>query len=244
MLSEAMAWQWGMVTAAQAERLGLSRSDLADFVAGGHLVQVLDDVYMGASVPTSEFDELRATWLSTDPATFADDRPNSGNGSVVVAGESAAALHRIGDYWASTHEFVSPENRESQHSRIRFRARNLEPNDVTLVEGLPVMTLERTIADLVEGFGDLRHVANALRDASGKRPIDENRLVTLLEPLAQLDNYPHQDGQALLETLKFWAGIDAKSVARRIADDSILAPLLFDLIVDSKREESVSYARS
>ena len=47
------------------------------------------------------------------------------------------------------------------------------------------MTMERTIADLVEEVGDLSLVANALRNASRQRNLDLGRVRSLLAPLAQ-----------------------------------------------------------
>jgi hypothetical protein len=50
--------------------------------------------------------------------------------------------------------------------------RVLDPRDVTLTDGLPTMTMERTIVDLIEEVGDLSLVADAVRDASRKRNLD------------------------------------------------------------------------
>ena len=95
----------------------------------------------------------------------------------------------------------------------------LDPQDVTLVDGLPAMTMERTIADLVEEVGDISLVADALRDASRKRNLDLGRLRELLAPLAQRNGL-RGDGAALLDRLMEIAGIDADAVARRIAADT------------------------
>ncbi|GAB3195270.1 hypothetical protein GCM10027062_01880 [Nocardioides hungaricus] len=135
---------------------------------------------------------------------------------VVVAGESAADLHGIGDFRALRHEFVSPARRQSQRSAIRYRQRTLDPGDVTLADGLPVMTMERTIADLIEQ-GDLSLVADALRDASSKRTFDLQRLRELLAPLAAREGFRKDDGEALLNRLMEIAGIDVESLTRLIA---------------------------
>lgn len=120
------------------------------------------------------------------------------------------------------HEFASPARRQSQCSAIRYRQRMLDPRDVTLVDGLPAMTMERTIADLIEEVGDLSLVADALRDASRKRNLDLDRLRSLLAPLAQRNGFKKGDGAALLDRLMEIAGIDAEAVARRVAADASL----------------------
>jgi len=98
----------------------------------------------------------------------------------------------------------------------------LNPRDVTLVEGLPVMTMERTISDLIEDVGDLSLVADALRDASRRRDLNLERLRTLLSPLAHRNGLRKGDGAALLDRLMEIAGIDPEAVARRVAADASL----------------------
>ena len=158
---------------------------------------------------------------------------------VVVAGESAADLHGIGDFRALRHEFVSPARRQSQRSAIRYRQRTLDPGDVTLVDGLPVMTMERTIADLIEEVGDLSLVADALRDASRKRDLDLERLRSLLAPLAQRNGLKKGDGAALLDRLMEIAGIDSEAVARRVAADASLGSRVAASYLDGLSKEDL-----
>ncbi|MDO5498887.1 MAG: type IV toxin-antitoxin system AbiEi family antitoxin domain-containing protein [Propionibacteriaceae bacterium] len=221
-LAEITAYQWGMVTSAQARTHGITRLDLSRLAADGQLERAAHGVYRDAGAPAGPHDDLKAAWLSTVPTTMGEARIKDAANGVVVAGESAADLHGIGDFRALRHEFVSPARRQSQRTTIRYRRRMLAPRDVTLVDGLPVMTLERTIADLVEEVGDLSLVADALRDASGKRDLDFERLRSLLSPLAQRSGLEKADGAALLDRLMEIADIDADAVARRVAADESL----------------------
>ena len=223
MLAEVTAYQWGMVTSAQASMHGITRLDLSRLAADGQLERVAHGVYKDAGAPGGPHDDLKAAWLSTDAKTMGEARIKGGANGVVVAGESAADLHGIGDFRALRHEFVSPARRQSQRSAIRYRQRTLDHRDVTLVDGLPVMTMERTVADLVEEVGDLSLVADALRDASRKRDLDLDRLRSLLAPLAQRNGLKKGDGAALLDRLMEIAGIDPETVARRVAADEPLA---------------------
>lgn len=136
---------------------------------------------------------------------------------MVVAGTSAATLHGIGDFWPTEHQFVSSRRRQTQRPQIRYRQRNLTGRDVTLIEGLPTMTLERTIADLVEEVGDLSLVADALRDAARKRPLDLERLKELLGPQAERSGFKKGDGETMLQRLLTGAGLDTQTVARHAA---------------------------
>jgi len=221
-LAEVTAYQWGMVTSAQASMHGITRLDLSRLAADGQLERVAHGVYKDAGAPAGPYDDLKAAWLSTDPKAMGEARIKDAANGVVVAGESAADLHGIGDFRALRHDFVSPTRRQSQRSAIRYRQRTLDPRDVTLVEGLPVMTMERTIADLIEEVGDLSLVADALRDASRKWDLDLERLRALLAPLAHRNGLKTEDGAAMLDRLMEIAGIDPEAVARRVAADASL----------------------
>ena len=221
-LAELTSYQWGMVTSAQASMRGVTRLDLSRLANSGHLIRLAHGVYMDAGAPGDEFDDLRAAWLSTEPKRLGEVRTKDRANGVAIAGESATRLHHIGDFRALQHDFVSPGRRQSQRREIRYRQRALDPRDVTFVEGLPVMTIERTIADLVEDLKDLSLVADALRDASGKRTLDLDRLRELLVPLAERNGFRMGDGRALLDRLMEIAGIDIESLAHRVAADPSL----------------------
>jgi len=216
-LAELTSYQWGMVTSAQASMRGITRLGLSRLAEAGHLTRLAHGVYMDAGAPGGGFDDLRAAWLSTEPQRLAYERNKDRTSGVVIAGASAARLHGIGDLWADRHDFVSPVRRQSQRREIRYRQRALDPRDVTLIEGLPTMTIERTIADLVEDLAELSLVADALRDASHKRILDVDRLRDLLAPLAERNGFRKGDGAALRNRLMEIAGIDADSLARLLA---------------------------
>lgn len=239
MLAEVTAYQWGMVTSAQAGMHSITRLDLSRLATEGQLERLAHGVYKDAGAPAGPHDDLKAAWLSTDPKTMGEARIKDLANGVVVAGESAADLHGIGNFRALRHEFVSPARRQSQRSAIRYRQRTLDPRDVTLVDGLPVMTMERTIADLIEEVGDLSLVADALRDASRKRNLDLDRLRSLLAPLAQRNGLKKGDGAALLDRLMEIAGIDPEAVARRVAADASLGSRVAATYFDGLSKEDL-----
>lgn len=212
-LAEITASQWGMVTTAQAEREGISRLVLSRFNEQGLFERLIQGVYLDAGSPGSEFDELKATWLSTDPSLFADERLHHMESGPVISGESASRLHRVGDLRASVHNITVPTRRQSQKRDVQFRVRKLDPRDVTVMEGLPVTTLERTIADLVDMRTDLSLVADVLASAAKRTQLDHDYLVDLLAPLAARNGFKKEDGQALLDHLLENAGLDLDSIA-------------------------------
>src|SRR4051794_23652122 len=87
--------QWGMVTTRQAIEAGLARLDLSRLAGAGQLVRLNQGVYRDAGVPADELEELRAAWLSTEPAALAGERIGAGAAGVVVSGASAAVVHGV-----------------------------------------------------------------------------------------------------------------------------------------------------
>lgn len=216
-LADLTAYQWGMVTSAQASIHGIARLDLSRLAEAGHLERLAHGVYKDAGAPGDQFDDLRAAWLSTDPKRMGHERSKDRESGVVFAGTSAARLHGIGDLWDHRYDFVSPTRRQSQRRELRYRQRKLDPGDVTTVDGLPAMTIECTIADLFNAEADTSHIADALRDASYKHSLDVDRLRDLLAPHAKREGLRRGDGAALLERLMEIAGIDADTLSGRIA---------------------------
>lgn len=225
-LAELSASQWGMVTTAQAAERGVQRLDLSRLAKAGHLERLAHGVYRDAGAPSDEYQSLRAAWLAADPSRTAEARLGDLVGGVVVVGPSAASLHGAGDLPADRHELSSPVRRQTQRPSISYRQQQLEPADVTIAHGLPVTTIERTIADLVGARTDLSLVAGVLRDAARGRNLDTGRLSDLLGPLAARNGHRKDDGTALLDRLTTLAGLDAASLAAEIGTSETLSALV------------------
>ena len=226
MLAELSASQWGMVTTAQAAAHGVGRLDLSRLAKAGHLERLAHGVYRAAGAPADEFESLRAAWLAADPSRTAEARLPDLVGGIVVMGESAAALHGVGDLPADRQELSTPVRRQTQRAEISYRQRQLELDAVTIAHGLPVTTIERTVADLVEARTDLSLVADVLRDAARARNLDTGRLSELLSPLAARNGHRKDDGAALLDRLAALAGLDPASLAREIGASETLSALV------------------
>ena len=216
-LAEITESQWGMVTSAQARARGVSHMSLSRLTESGDLVRLSHGIYKSAAVPGDEHESLRTAWLAADPKRFAWERLQERPGSLVVSGESAALLLGIGDLAALQNEFTTSSRKQTQRGGVRYRMRRLPDRDVTIRAGLPVTTVERTIADLVEDRAELGHVADALRDAARQSQLDVGRLVELLSPLAKRNGHAKGDGRALFDELLVIAGIDAASLSKQIA---------------------------
>ena len=183
-LGEIAAERWGMFTTAQADEIGVSRKTLSGLAASGGILRIGQGVYRMAGAPEPELEYLYVPWLALGGATLAPTA--TGAPAVVVAGESAAIAHGIGDWFPGTREFITPSRRTTRLHDVRLRVRSLDPTEVMHVDGLPALTVERTIADLVEQWVDRSLIVDALADAGEQgKLVSARRLGSHLEPLAR-----------------------------------------------------------
>jgi predicted transcriptional regulator of viral defense system len=204
-LAALAAGQWGMLTAAQAGAEGIARSTLARREKAGTLERMRQGVYRLPGVPPDRLDDIRAAWLASDPATVARDRLLA-HDVVVVGGAAAAWSHHIGDLYPAPYLLYTPKRRQSAHEDVRYSRRHLPKADVMILDGLPITTRERTIADLLDE-GDLSLVADALRDA--ERSGDDLDIPVLIRHLdTHAKRLGHASGSDLYAELRTLAGVD------------------------------------
>ncbi|MBH0129984.1 type IV toxin-antitoxin system AbiEi family antitoxin domain-containing protein [Salinibacterium sp. NK8237] len=211
--------QWGMVTTAQARSIHVSRVQMARLTDDGHLERLAHGVYRDAGSPPHEFDDIRAAWLSLEPNRLAEDRIRDGVDGIVVSGNTAAALHGIGDFLPTPYVFTSSGRRQSQRPDIRFKQKNLAIDDVTLVVGIPTTGVERTIADLVRDKEDLSLVGDVVGDALRSRTLQLDYLVALLGPLSARNGFAKDDGLGFLRKLLELGHVDVASQLQRVVSN-------------------------
>lgn len=204
--------RWGLVTTAQAEDAGVSRKQLSRMAATGALARVAQGVYRMAGAPELENQRIQATWLALGGA---GPRTSDGVAPVVAAGITATLLHGIGDFFSDGFAFIVPARKATRLPGVRLRARSLTRGEVIPVGGLPTLTVERTIADLLEQWTDLSLVADTVRDAvlQGKL-VAPRDLITYLDPIAAARH--RGDGRSLAEELFELAGVGVPSPRDRL----------------------------
>jgi len=200
-VAELAATQWGLVTAAQAERLGVSRMQLTRLAGSGLLTRLSHGVYLSRWVAPDALTDLRAAWLSLDPARTAEERLATDLTDAVVSHASAAELHDLGSLYPNRLEFTSARRRQTRRTDVRLHHRPLPRLDVTVVRGLPVTTPARTVLDLLIQRQDTEHVAQVLGEAATRGVLDTRGLADRLAPVAASHGHPAGDGGALLDHL-------------------------------------------
>lgn len=195
--------RWGLVTTAQAEDVGVSRKQLSRMTSTGAIERITRGVYRMAGVPPHEHEAIHATWLALGGATT--PRTDAGVVSVVAAGATAAIVHGMGDFFPERFDFIVPARKGTRVAGVRLRIRQLTREEVIPVDGLPALTVERTIADLVEIGTDLSLVADAVRDAArADKLVAPDHLISYLSPIAARQQ---TDARSLANNLFDLAGL-------------------------------------
>lgn len=188
--------QWGIVTAAQAEREGVSRLQLGRLAQRGVVQRARRGVYLLPSVRYERLTDLKVAWLALDPSRFARERWRA-ELPIVVSHESAADVHGIGDMIPQWHMFSCPVRKQTSHSDVRISLnRELASEDIRSVDGLPVMSVERTVADLAARRIDRDYLATLVVDSLRKEGVRFSTLSAYLDPFAQ--SYGSGSGEDLL----------------------------------------------
>jgi predicted transcriptional regulator of viral defense system len=212
------AEQWGLFTTAQAVQVGVSSQQLARLAGQGVVERVRHGVYRVAGAPPGVRDHMRAAWLALRPAQTVEQRLASGVGSEpdgveVVSHRSASVLHGLGDLDADRTEFTVATRRQSRDRDVRFHLATLAPGEWTVLDGLPVTTVERTLVDLARGHLDGGHLAGVVRDAVTTLHLDPGVVARVLAPFAHRYGAAPHDGQGLVRQFLEEAGIPAATRA-------------------------------
>ncbi|WP_084481795.1 type IV toxin-antitoxin system AbiEi family antitoxin domain-containing protein [Nocardia grenadensis] len=204
--------QWGLLTTAQAATVGANTKQLQRLVEHGVLARLRYGVYRLAGVPDSPVEPLRAEWLALEPARTVGDRIGDDVPIGIVSHRSAADLHRLGDLDADYLEFTVTARRGTRSPDVRFHRAALTPGDWTLVDGLPVTTPARTIADLAATRTDGGHLASVVRDALLQGTSGDD-IAAALRPYAHRYGAPVDNGSALVNHFITLAGVPESSLA-------------------------------
>lgn len=245
-LADLAAEQWGLVTTAQARVVGVSPQAVARLTNQGALERMTHGVYRVTGAPPSPLDNLRAAWLALDPARRASERLRD-HAQAVVSHRSAAAIHELGDLEADEFEFTSATRKQTRRHDIRIHRGQVDDGEWTTVDGLPVTTVIRTVADLADAHLDGGHLASVVRDALTRRQADDKQLIDVLRRHAHRYNARMGDGEALLSRLLQESGISdpieravelarAQTRLRRDVDQSMQIQRLSEQIASIQRD--------
>lgn len=198
-----MAAQWGLVTTAQARRMGVARSLMSKLESAGKLERLCQGVYRSASNPSERFEALHAAWLSLYPKRTAEERLRGFPPDAVVSSHTAAWVLGVGDFVPEPYCFSVPVRRQTQRTDIALHLKSYAPTSLTVREGLPVTTFEQTVADLIADDTDLSLVSDVFLNCGFAvyDGLDRPYLEKLLASYAKRNGFAAGDGKGLLCTL-------------------------------------------
>ncbi|MGI5268808.1 type IV toxin-antitoxin system AbiEi family antitoxin domain-containing protein [Nonomuraea sp. CA-218870] len=192
-LSAVAARQSGLITTAQAAGVGVDEAALARFAETGLLTELDWAVHQ---LPWSRLGPRYAypyaAWLALAPSSFAWERRAAGV-DAALSHESACRLHGLGSVPGNLMIFTAPVALEEPRA-TRVHLAPLAPEDVTVVEGVPVTTAQRTIADLLADWTDHGVVRGILLDAVLKDLVDLRSVHEAVAPLAVRHEFPSDGG--------------------------------------------------
>ena len=252
-LEDLAASQGGLFTAAQAQAIGAQRNQVARLAKRGVVESIDYGVYQFASACEADNVGTKAAWLSLYPKETAYERMRRQPLDAVVRGRTAAFLHGLGDFYPMPFCFAVSKRRQTRRENIRCTEEAVDPCDVVLVDSLPTMTIERTIADLVREGEDPTLLGRVIEDAArAGHDFDVERLAVLLAPLAEKHGYG--DGASFARALlsenardaqreRFSRMIDAfrASKATRISPDLLNLTVLYG---EGLEEKNTVYPRT
>jgi len=144
--------QAGYFTSAQARQAGFSSSLLSYHLDTGRFERVKPRIYRFVQFPASRHEDLHVASLRAGP-------------EAIISHDSALALYDLSDLLPDQVHVTIPRTASRRRPGLGLHTNQLEPEDITRYEGLPVTTVLRTLADVNRaGLAD-EQVQQAIQEA-------------------------------------------------------------------------------
>lgn len=201
-LVELASSQWGLFTSAQALREGVSRTQLSRMSADGRVEATSYATYRFTTGEETAYCSIKSAWLSLFPKATAYDRLRARPRDAVVACRTAASMHGDTELHETPFAFAVANGGRTTRSDVTLHSWRIEECDIIIIEGLPVASVERTVADLVRTNEDPSLMGNFITGVCSRgHVVDESRLAELLAPLASRNGYAKGDGASFARRL-------------------------------------------
>jgi predicted transcriptional regulator of viral defense system len=149
--------QQGYFTSKQAHESGVSNDLIRHYVQSGRLIRTYRGVFRFRDFPSSPREHIAAAWLAT------------GKDQAVVSHESALELLELTDVIPFGIHLTVP--RAARHTRavpgvvLHTTTHEIASHEILDVDGLPVTSVERTVADVAAAGLSPEHVHRAVLEA-------------------------------------------------------------------------------
>jgi len=126
--------QAGYFSLQQARQLGLQRNQVYRGIERGKFIKAGYGVYRFVQFPASNFEEIHRAVLSAGK-------------NAVVGFQSALYVYELSDIIPDEIHLILPPTASRRRGGIRVHTTQLEPDDITSYEGLPITTVAKSIID-------------------------------------------------------------------------------------------------
>ncbi len=196
------SYQWGLFSSAQAEEINIQRSEITRLAKNNSIERIRRGIYAFDDSGGDPNIDIKAAWMSLYPKQAASERLSNPHYDAIIAGRTAAALHKIGDFYSSPFSFAVKKRKQTRQDDIVCYVWEIDPSDIVIVNSLPVTSPERTIVDLIRLNEDPSLVGSALNDVIKlENGFDYDRFVELLKPLALRNGFKKSDGESFASFL-------------------------------------------
>lgn len=168
----------GLFTAEQARQSGFTGSVLARLAQRGRLERTARGVYRIPYVPINRFSQYREAVLWA--------QAHRGPDAVALSHETALAVYGISDANPDVIHLIVPRSarlRRESPKNVAIHRDELRAEEVTVIEGLPVTSIARTIEDLLESGSRLDLILQAITDARREGYVSSNEAQRLRREL-------------------------------------------------------------
>lgn len=168
LLYEIAEGQAGYFAAYQARSVGFSWERLSANAKTGRFQSVAHGIYRLSQFPGSKHEDLFVACLRTGPDS-------------VISHESALSVYDLSDVLPGEIHVIIPRTGSRRRDGIRLHTNRLKEDEITTREGLPITTVERTIADVAfSGLGE-DQVQEAIRDAIQRGLTTRQKLMNMAD---------------------------------------------------------------
>jgi predicted transcriptional regulator of viral defense system len=164
----------GFVTSKQAREAGILDSVLVRLAQRGRLERTARGVYRISHYPQARLSQYREAILWV--------KSSQGPSNIALSHETALTIYGISDANPSRVNLTVPKGtrlRREQPKWIAIHHGDLQPEDVTIFEDLPVTTVSRTVRDILVTSGRTDIARQAIADARKEGHISKLEAIRL-----------------------------------------------------------------
>jgi predicted transcriptional regulator of viral defense system len=150
----------GLLTAEKARLAGFTDSVLARLAKRGRIERIARGVYRIPYFPPNRFSQYREAVLWA--------KANRGPYNVAISHATALVVYGISDVNPRSIHLTVPKSARLRRLRpkgVIVHREDLLPRDLTVQEGIPLTTIEKTISDLLRSGARIDLVLQAISDA-------------------------------------------------------------------------------